>query len=104
MSNTPTRLTKDKVLNVAKLANLTLKNTEIEKLTGELSLILSYVGKLNELDTSDVTPTNQITGLINVTREDTVREETVLPPKDALANAPHKKGDFFEVEAVFTND
>ncbi len=102
--STSTTLSKEDVLKIAKLARLTITENEVDRLDGELSSILSYISKLNELNTDDVLPSNQITGLVNVTRNDEVRQETVLSQEDALANAPHKKGDLFEVDAVFNND
>lgn len=104
MATAATKLSKDNVFKIAKLARLTISNDEVEQLGGELSSILSYISKLNELNTDNVPPSNQITGLVNVTRDDVVIPETVLSQEEALANAPHKKGDLFEVDAVFNND
>ncbi len=83
-------LTKKDILHIAKLANLTLTDEEVEKYLGQLSAILSYIKKLNELDTEKIPETSQVTGLANVTREDVI-----------MNNQTIKKGDFYSVKAVF---
>lgn len=55
---------------MAKLARLGLTSEEIAKFQTQLSSILDYVGQLNEVDTDGVEPTAQVTGLVNVMRED----------------------------------
>ncbi|OGK17682.1 hypothetical protein A3D80_04525 [Candidatus Roizmanbacteria bacterium RIFCSPHIGHO2_02_FULL_40_13b] len=104
MSSTSTNLSNADVLKIAKLAHITLKDEEINTLATELSSIISYIGKLDELDTSSVAPMNQVTGLRNVTRGDEITPETVLTQEEALSNAPQKKNNLFEVDAVFDND
>lgn len=75
------KLTKDQVKRVAVLARLGLSEAEIEKLQPQLSGILDYVEQLNKVNTDGVEPTAQVTGLINVTREDKV---TPLAEPNAL--------------------
>lgn len=58
------------VVKVTKLANLPLTKEEQEKYFKQLSKILEYMEKLNKVDTSDVEPTFNVTGLSNVMRED----------------------------------
>jgi aspartyl-tRNA(Asn)/glutamyl-tRNA(Gln) amidotransferase subunit C len=55
---------------IAKLARLYLSDQEKENFTGQLDSILSYIDKLNELDTANVEPTAHILPLKNVFRED----------------------------------
>jgi len=55
-----TKITKDDVLRVAQLAHLELGESEVESITRQLDSILSYVGKLNELDTEGVEPMSQV--------------------------------------------
>ena len=64
--------TPQQIRHIAKLARLGLKDQDIEKFSKQLSDILRYVEKLNEVDTKNVEPTSQVTGLKNVTREDNV--------------------------------
>lgn len=61
------------IRHIAKLARLKIDEHEVGKLTKELSAILAYVDVLNEIDTSSVPPTAQVTGITNVLRKDEVR-------------------------------
>jgi len=88
-------ITRDEVLHVARLARLELADEEIERLTVQLGAILEAVGKVAELDLSDVPPTPHPLDLINVWGEDEPHES--LPLEDALANAPEREGDLFRV-------
>ena len=66
-------LTDDDIRHIAKLARLKLAEGEVGKFTKELSSILDYIAVLNELDTENVPPTAQVTGIRNVLREDIVQ-------------------------------
>lgn len=67
------KLTKDQVLHVAKLARMRISDQEAEVYAGQLSGCLEYMEILNELDTSKIEPTAQVTGLLNVAREDVAK-------------------------------
>ncbi|MBT3834816.1 Asp-tRNA(Asn)/Glu-tRNA(Gln) amidotransferase subunit GatC [Candidatus Peribacteria bacterium] len=67
-------LSKKDVRHIAKLSRLKLSEEEVEKFSKELTSILDYIDILNELDTDNVEPTAQVTGLTNVFREDKVLE------------------------------
>ncbi|MSR68144.1 Asp-tRNA(Asn)/Glu-tRNA(Gln) amidotransferase subunit GatC [Candidatus Peribacteria bacterium] len=82
-----TSLTKEQVLHIAKLARLTLTPSEVDKMTKELSSILNYIEILNEVDTTNIEPTAQVTGLTNALREDTVMPSDAKPD-DLLACSP----------------
>lgn len=88
-------ITRDEVLHVARLARLELTGEEIERLIRELGAILEAVGKVAELDLSDVPPTSHPLDLVNVWGED--ESHASLPLEDALANAPEREGDLFRV-------
>ena len=92
------RLSKEEVEHVAKLARLAVSEDEKEAFSRQLSEILTYVGKLNELDTSKVEPTSHVLDLSNVFRDDVVRES--LPPLEALANAPDRDNNHFRVPKI----
>ena len=68
-----TQLTQDQVRHVAKLARLKLSEAEVEKFSKQLSAVFSYMEELNEVNTDNVLPTSQVTGLENITREDKVQ-------------------------------
>ena len=88
-------ITKDEVLHVARLARLALSDEEVERLTEQLGAILEAVGKVSELDLSDVPPTSHPLQLVNVLAEDEPRPS--LPLDEVFANAPERDGDLFRV-------
>ena len=65
-------ISREEVLHVSRLARLQLSEAEIEKFTGQLSDILDYISKLNELDIEGVPPTAHVLDITNVFREDKV--------------------------------
>ena len=90
-------ISRDDVLHVARLARLALREDEIERLQVQLNAILDAVGKVSELDLSDVPPTSHPLALVNVLAPD--EPTPCLPVEEALANAPEREGDFFRVPA-----
>lgn len=86
------------VKHVAKLANLELKDSEVEKFEGQLSSILDYIKKLQEVDTSNVEETSHVTGLENVLREDETKPS--LPQEEVLSNAKDKQNGMFKMKAI----
>ncbi|MHC4532200.1 MAG: Asp-tRNA(Asn)/Glu-tRNA(Gln) amidotransferase subunit GatC, partial [Planctomycetota bacterium] len=64
------RIDKSEVQKVAKLSRLELSETELEEFTSQLSAILDYVAKMNELDTENVEPLAHCLPISNVFRED----------------------------------
>ncbi len=88
-------ITRAQVEHVARLAHLALSEEELERLGGQLDAILEAVGKVSELDLSDVEPTSHPLDLVNVWREDEPLPS--LPREEALANAPETEGGFFKV-------
>jgi aspartyl-tRNA(Asn)/glutamyl-tRNA(Gln) amidotransferase subunit C len=74
------------VQHIAHLARLELSKEELEKYSRQLSDILSYMDKLNELDTSNIEPTSHVIPLKNVFRED--KAQITLSVDEALKNAP----------------
>jgi aspartyl-tRNA(Asn)/glutamyl-tRNA(Gln) amidotransferase subunit C len=90
------------VKHIAKLARLGLTKEEEKKFAKELAAILEFVAKLNEIDTKDIEPTAQITGVLDVFRadqSDPICEDEQIK-KDILKNAPAKEGKFFKVKRV----
>ncbi len=92
-------LTIDDVRHVADLARLHLTDEEVRLYAQQLSAILDYAERLQEVDTSDVPPTPYVLPLQNVMAED-VPQPSLLN-EVALANAPDKADGFFRVRAVF---
>ncbi len=67
-----TQISRDDVLHLAQLSSLQLADDEIDALQTDIAGILEYVEQLNDLDTTGVEPTYQVTDLENVWRDDTV--------------------------------
>ncbi len=96
------KVTKKDVKHVADLSNLVLTEEEITKFTPQLDKIIEFVSTLNEVDTSNVEPTSQTTGLTNILREDVAKSDNSLSQEEALSNTEGYNG-FFKVKAILTN-
>ena len=93
------RITEKDVIYVADLANLELADQERQRMVKDLDSILTYIDRLNELNTDNVPPMAQVSATTDTPwREDVLRPS--LPHKDAMANAPATDGDFFKVPKV----
>lgn len=90
------------VKHVAKLANLPLTTDEEKKFEAQLGETLDYVSTLDKIDTSNVEPTSQVTGLENVTREDKVIPS--FSQEEALRNAESTYKGFIKVKAILDQD
>lgn len=66
-------LSPDQVRHIAQLARLQLSDDEVKKFATQLTDILQYVDILGEADVANVEPTAQVTGLMNVMRDDVIR-------------------------------
>lgn len=93
------KLTRDDVLKLARLARLQLTDEEVEAYRSELSEILQYVEQLQSVDIAGLEPTNQVTGLTNITRADEVRDYG-YEPKDLLKNVPQTQADQLKVKRM----
>ena len=91
-------ISREEVAKVANLARLELSEEEVGEITGQLDRILGYVAKLNEIDTSGVTPTTHAQAIYNAFREDAVQPS--LPQEQSLANGPRQNGEAFVVPRV----
>ena len=80
-------LTPAQVRHIAKLARLRVTDAEVEKFATELTSILQYVDMLGEVNTKNVKPTAQVTGLTNAFRDDVIRTDA-SSPDDLLACSP----------------
>ena len=84
--------------HVAKLANLEFTPAERDELARDLTAMLAYIDKLNEVDTSAVEPLAQIGDTPSALRADEARPS---PPREELMqNAPDRSGPFFRVPKV----
>lgn len=90
------------IQNLAKLANLPIDDALAKKLQKQLESTIEHVESLSQLDTRNVEPTFQVTGLENITREDTPKPS--LSQADATKGAKKIHNGFFIVDAVLDAD
>jgi aspartyl-tRNA(Asn)/glutamyl-tRNA(Gln) amidotransferase subunit C len=84
--------------HISSLARLSLSDAERELFGSQLESILSYMDKLNELDTRDIEPTSHVLAIRNVTREDV--NSPSIDRDAALANAPDRTEKFYRVPKI----
>lgn len=65
-------ITKDEVKHLAKLSSISLNESEVENLRGDLENIVNYINQLDELDTENVEPTYSVSENQNIWREDEI--------------------------------
>ena len=90
--------------SIAKLACLELSPSEKIKYAEQLSVILDNIGMLKEVDTENVPETCQVTGLLDVTREDAVKDCPEDARRKLLAQFPEKRENLLKVRAVFKEE
>jgi len=93
------KLTRDDVLHLAQLARISLTDDEVDEFSDELSAILQYVEQLSAVDVTGLRPTNQVTGLTNVMREDVIKDYGYAP-LDLLKNVPHVQDNQIKVKRM----
>jgi aspartyl-tRNA(Asn)/glutamyl-tRNA(Gln) amidotransferase subunit C len=86
------------VEHIAELARLKFNEKELDNFTHQLNEILSYMEKLNELNTENVEPLSHPVENSNVFRNDEIKPS--VNRDDALKNAPDKNESFFKVPKV----
>ncbi len=98
-------ITKENLQKLADLSRLNLSDDELEGFESDLSALLDYVGQLDELDLKNIPPTSQVTGLMNVFREDKAENKSqaeLLASRELfLKNAAATQDGFIVVPAVF---
>lgn len=92
------KITPAEISHVANLARLHMTQQEVEAMAKQLDEILTYMAKLNELDTRDIRPTTHAISIVNAFRKDEVIPS--LPREKALANGPDQNGESFVVPRV----
>ncbi|OKS85504.1 Asp-tRNA(Asn)/Glu-tRNA(Gln) amidotransferase subunit GatC [Mucilaginibacter polytrichastri] len=92
------KITEDTVDKIAHLARLEVNAEEKEQLMADMSRILSFMDKLNEVDTSNVEPLVYMTDEVNTFREDVIKE--VITHEEALQNAPEHDENYFMIPKV----
>ena len=96
-------ITRDEVAHLARLARLALDDSELDRLAGQLDVILGAVAQISEAtDAADVPPTSHAVPLENVTRPDVVTAS--LPRDVVLAGAPAAEEGRFRVPRILDED
>lgn len=97
-------VTEDEVKKIAKLANLKLVDNEVELFANQFTKTIEVVNELNEIDTSNIGTTYQVNGLSNITREDKVDINRILPREKVLGEAEKTYNGFFVVDRLIDSD
>lgn len=92
-------LSKEEIIKIAELARIELTAEDVEKYRRELSTILDYVEELKQVSTEGLTEVSQVTGLINVQRED--KPQQAENREEILSQAPETKDGYYKVKAIF---
>ena len=92
-------LSRDDILKLAALARLDLSEAEVAEYSRELTAILQYVEQLQNVNVDGLVPTNQVTGLTNVSREDEIVEYG-YKTEDLLKNVPDVDNDLIKVKRM----
>lgn len=91
-------ITNEIIDKLAMLAKLKFEDDQKEMIRKDLSKIIDFVDKIEELDTDNVEPLVHINQEVNVLREDEVKE--TITQFQALKNAPSKDSDYFKISTV----
>jgi aspartyl-tRNA(Asn)/glutamyl-tRNA(Gln) amidotransferase subunit C len=92
------KVTEAEVAHIAKLARLSMTPEEVQEAGAQLASILSYVEKLNRIDTTSVEATSHVLQMSNVFRPDEMQPS--LSTEEALAGAPDSDADHFRVPKI----
>lgn len=93
-------LTKEEVVKIALLARIELSESEVEKFQKDLSTVLDYVDELQKVNVEGVEEVSQVTGLVNVQRNDRAVVATDETKEFIFKNAPDMKDGYFKVKAI----
>jgi len=97
-----TKIDKAQVRRVALLSRLELSDAEVSQFSTQLSAIVEYIEKLNELDTDNVEPLAHCLPVHNVLREDVPKPS--LTSEQAMANAPEREDEYFRVPKILEDN
>ena len=95
-------ITDEMMDNLSKLARLQFTNEEKQELKADLEKMIEFMDRLKNIDTTGVQPALHITDVVNVLREDEIKEQ--ITASEGLLNAPLKEGRFFKVPKVIKKE
>jgi len=91
----------EEINHLLELSRMEIKEEEKEKLSQDLESILSYVSKLNEIQTEEIEPMTGGSFLSNIVREDEPEKEMPEDSKTLKEMAFRIKDDYFEIPPIF---
>ncbi len=94
------KISLQEVEHIAELAKIGLTKEEKERFSGELSDILEYIEQLKEINTKDIEPVSQVTGLVNVIREDIAEDCNKDVREKIINNFPEEKDGCVKVKQI----
>jgi aspartyl-tRNA(Asn)/glutamyl-tRNA(Gln) amidotransferase subunit C len=97
-----TAISRDEVAHLANLARIELRPDELDRMAGQLEVILGSVAQVREVAGDDVPATSHPMPLINVTRPDVPRPS--LTADEALSGAPAQQDQRFRVPRILEED
>jgi len=97
-----TTVSSDQVEHIAGLATIPVTPEQAQDLAHAFEETLVVVDQLKQVDVSQVLPTSQVTGFINVWRPDTATLDYTLTQTEALQNAAKTYQGYFMVPGVLT--
>lgn len=92
------KITEETVDRIAELSKLEFNAAEKQVLVGDMNKILTFMEKLDEMDTEGIEPLIYMTDEVNALRKDEVKHD--VSHEEALKNAPKKDSDYFRVPKV----
>ncbi|MEN8253698.1 MAG: Asp-tRNA(Asn)/Glu-tRNA(Gln) amidotransferase subunit GatC [Patescibacteria group bacterium] len=100
MSN---KFSKQQIKHISQLAQIPISEKEADNLARDFTETLDVISNLQSIDTKNIEPTHQVTGLENILREDNVDEDRMLSQEEALSNASETHNGFFVVKHLLEN-
>ena len=91
-------LTREEVIKLAQLARIALTDIEVEKYQKDLSTVLDYVEELKQVNVEGLEEVSQVTGLVNVQRDD--KPVAAQNQQEIFSQAPEMKDGFYKVKAI----
>jgi aspartyl-tRNA(Asn)/glutamyl-tRNA(Gln) amidotransferase subunit C len=96
------KISEEEVKHIAELARIELTGEESERFAREISDVLGYVAQLGEVDTENIEPISQITGKVNVFREDESVECSPETKDIMAANYPDQQDGYIKVKQILS--
>lgn len=94
------KLTVSDIEKVADLAKIKLTDSEIKTFTPQLSKVVDYISELSEVNTKNIEPVSQTTGLVNIIRKDEIQVTRILNQDEATSGTDNVTNGYFVVERL----